>query len=162
MNDDDRPSRGNVRVKRSADAPPVCRLSLSLSLSFALSRADDDDGKKISTTQRKEIYIKISFEFKKITPRPRRKGVSRANYIAPRHHHHHHHHHSRLFKVARAAHTQKKTYLHRRRRNLRASERRRSLRGRRRRRANRRERLDGERGGQHFIYVILLCVLVFG
>ena len=81
---------------------------VSLSLSFALSRADDDDGKKISTTQRKEIYIKISFEFKKITPRPRRKGVSRANYIAPRHHHHHHHHHSRLFKVARAAHTHKK------------------------------------------------------
>ena len=101
MNDDDRPSRGNVRVKRNADARPVCRLSLSLS--FALSRADDDDGKKISTTQRKEIYIKISFEFKKITPRPRRKGVSRANYIAPRHHHHHH---SRL--QSRAQHTQKK------------------------------------------------------
>ena len=38
------------------------------------SRADDDD-KKIST-QRKEIYIKISFEFKKITG----KGSSRANY----------------------------------------------------------------------------------
>ena len=61
---------------------------VSLSLSFALSRADDDDDKKISTTRRKDIYIYQNiFRIQKDHPlRPRRKGVSRANYIAPRHH----------------------------------------------------------------------------
>ena len=115
MNDDDRPSqRGNVRVRRPlTKATRGCATrpsSLSLSLSLFRARTTTTTKKYRRREEKIYIYIKISFEFKKITPRPRRKGVSRANYIAPRHHHHHHHHHhhSRLFKVARAAHTQKK------------------------------------------------------
>ena len=155
MNDDDRPSRGNVRVKRSADARPVCRLSLSLSLfrSFAHGRRRQ----KNIDAKKRDIYQNI-FRIQKDHPPPKEKGsLPRKLYRPPTSSS------SSSFSSSksRAAHT-KKTYLHRRRRNLRASERRRSLRGRRRRRANRRERLDGERGGQHFIYVILLCVLVFG
>ena len=140
--------------KRSADARPVCRLSLSLFRSFARGRRRRQ--KNIDDAKKRDIYQNI-FRIQKDHPPPKEKGsLPRKLYRPPTSS-------SSSFSSSksRAAHT-KKTYLHRRRRNLRASERRRSLRGRRRRRANRRERLDGERGGQHFIYVILLCVLVFG
>ena len=135
--------------------PSVVSLSLSLFRSFARGRRRRQ--KNIDDAKKRDIYQNI-FRIQKDHPPPKEKGSSRANYIAPRQHHHHHHHHSRL--QSRAQHTQKKTYLHRRRRNLRASERRRSLRGRRRRRANRRERLDGERGGQHFMCNSFVCSCV--
>ena len=149
----DRPSRGHAHQTRprsttnesDARMRDSSVVSLSLSLSFALKKSQDDeeniDAKKI------DIHGDIS-KYLSNSKRSHRKGEF------PRKLSHHHHisrpHHSRPQS------RRKKTYLHRRRRNLRASERRRSLRGRR-RRANRRERLDGERGGQH----LYMCMYMF-
>ena len=145
----DRPSRGHAHQTRprstTNESDARMRDSSVVSLSFALKKSQDDeeniDAKKI------DIHGDIS-KYLSNSKRSLRKGEF------PRKLSHHHHisrpHHSRPQS------RRKKTYLHRRRRNLRASERRRSLRGRR-RRANRRERLDGERGGQHLLVCVCVC-----
>ena len=145
----DRPSRGHAHQTRprstTNESDARMRDSSVVSLSFALKKSQDDeeniDAKKIDIHGDTSKYLSNS-------KRSHRKGEF------PRKLSHHHHisrpHHSRPQS------RRKKTYLHRRRRNLRASERRRSLRGRR-RRANRRERLDGERGGQHLLVCVCVC-----
>ena len=148
----DRPSRGHAHQTRprstTNESDARMRDSSVVSLSFALKKSQDDeeniDAKKIDIHGDISKYLSNSKRSLRKGEFPRKLSpdiiiiiISRVLIIL-------------VLKVA------KKTYLHRRRRNLRASERRRSLRGRR-RRANRRERLDGERGGQHLLVCVCVC-----